>query len=69
MRNRTAFDRRARQHGGVTELLWDDVRWFFDPGLMRALPDVRVPDGSVQDWQAVLDLFEVKGWKSSTSKV
>lgn len=37
------------QHGGVADLLWDDVKCFFDPDLMGALPDVRVPDASVED--------------------
>lgn len=30
------------QHGGMPDLLWDDVRNFFDPDLMGALPDVSV---------------------------
>lgn len=42
-------------------LLWDDVSCFFDPDLMGSLPDLRVPDASVGDWQAVLDLVGVKG--------
>lgn len=50
------------QHGGVADLRWDDVKRFFDPDLMGSLPDVRVPDASVEDWQAVLDLVAEKGW-------
>ena len=50
------------QHGGVSDLLWEDVRNFFDPDLMGSLPDVRVPDASVEDWQAVLDLVVSAGW-------
>ncbi|MCX5085637.1 hypothetical protein [Streptomyces sp. NBC_00401] len=57
--------RRARQHGGVSDLLWDDVKCFFDPDLMGSLPDVRVPHASVEVWQAVLDLLAEKGWTSS----
>lgn len=49
-------------HGGMPDLLWDEVRNFFDPNLMGALPDVWVPDASVQDWQAVLDLVRSSGW-------
>ncbi|MGX1886807.1 hypothetical protein [Streptomyces sp. NPDC055287] len=47
----------------MPDLQWDDVSCFFDPGLMGSLPDVRVPDASVEDWQAVLHLVEAKGWK------
>ncbi|MFE3145742.1 hypothetical protein ACFXJ6_03560 [Streptomyces sp. NPDC059218] len=46
----------------MPDLLWDDVVSFFDPDLMGALPDVVVPDASVEDWQAVLDLVSVSGW-------
>ncbi|MGW1035486.1 hypothetical protein ACWD4Z_25280 [Streptomyces antibioticus] len=50
------------------DLAWDDVSCFFDPDLMGRLPDVRVPDTSVEDWQAVLDLIAVRGWKSAYSE-
>ncbi|MEV0530156.1 hypothetical protein AB0I66_42810 [Streptomyces sp. NPDC050439] len=46
----------------MADLVWDDVRCFFDPDLMGALPDLRVPDCSVEGWQAVLDLVEVRSW-------
>ena len=46
----------------MPDLLWDDVRNFFDPDLMGALPDGRVPDTSVEDWQAVFDLVRSRGW-------
>jgi hypothetical protein len=52
----------------VADLLWDDVSSFFDPDLMGSLPDVRVPDASVEDWQAVLDLVVEKGWKYQYSE-
>lgn len=58
---------RAGQHGGVTDLLWDDVKYFLDPDLMGPLPDVRVPNASVEDWQAVLNLVAEKGWKCQYS--
>ncbi|KIF72844.1 hypothetical protein QR77_00110 [Streptomyces sp. 150FB] len=47
----------------MSDLLWDDVGNFFDPDLMGALPDVRVPDASVEDWQALLDLVTASGWQ------
>lgn len=46
----------------MADLLWDDVRWFFDPEMMGRLPDVTVPGASVDDWQAVLDLVAARGW-------
>ncbi|MFJ4789105.1 hypothetical protein [Streptomyces sp. NPDC088794] len=44
------------------DLLWDDVKTFFDPDLMGSLPDVLVPETSVEDWQAVLDLAGTSDW-------
>jgi hypothetical protein len=41
---------------------------FFDPDLMGSLPDVVVPDASVEDWQSVLDLVRVSGWKFQYSE-
>nr|WP_203721781.1 hypothetical protein [Streptomyces coelicoflavus] len=35
---------------------------------MGSLPDVRVPDASAEDWQAVLDLVAEKGWKRQYSE-
>ncbi|MFF4189298.1 hypothetical protein ACFYZ9_39535 [Streptomyces sp. NPDC001691] len=46
----------------MPDLLWDDVRNFFDPDLMGALPDVCVPNASVADWEAVFDLIRSSGW-------
>ncbi|GAA3248433.1 hypothetical protein ACFO1B_39420 [Dactylosporangium siamense] len=46
----------------MPDLLWDDVRNFFDPDLMGALPDVCVAGASVEDWQAVFDLVRSSGW-------
>lgn len=56
------------QVGGGAALLWDDVRGFFDPDLMGTLPDLLVPGASVEDWQAVLDLVVVSGWKHQYSE-
>jgi hypothetical protein len=52
----------------MADLLWDDVSSFFDPDLMGSLPDVRVPNASVEDWQAVLDLVQEKGLKCQYSE-
>ncbi|MGW3684536.1 hypothetical protein [Streptomyces prasinus] len=52
----------------MSDLLWDDVKYFFDPDEMGLLPDVRVPDASVEDWQAVLDLISSRGWKCQYSE-
>ncbi|MET8578091.1 hypothetical protein [Streptomyces sp. NPDC005012] len=52
----------------MADLLWDDAECFFDPDVMGSLPDVRVPDASVEDWQAVLDLVAEKGWASQYSE-
>lgn len=66
--NRAALSPGAGQHGAVADLLWDDVKCFFDPDLMGSLPDVRVPDASVEDWQAVLDLVAESGWQRQYSE-
>jgi len=52
----------------VPDLLWDDVKNFFDPDLMGPLPDVSVADTSVDDWQAVLDLVRSRGWACEYSE-
>lgn len=46
----------------MPDLQWDDVKAFFDPDLMGALPDVSVVDASVEDWQAAFDLVRSSGW-------
>ncbi|MFF0698465.1 hypothetical protein ACFYU4_38250 [Streptomyces tendae] len=52
----------------MADLPWDDVKCFFDPDLMGSLPDVSIPDASVEDWQAVLDLVAERGWKYQYSE-
>lgn len=52
----------------MPDLLWDDVKYFFDLEEMGSLPDVRVPGSSVEDWQVVLDLVGVSGWKCQYSE-
>ncbi|WP_042404670.1 hypothetical protein [Streptacidiphilus carbonis] len=46
----------------MADLLWDDVRWCFDPEMMGPLPDVWVRGASAEDWQSVLDLVVESGW-------
>ncbi|GIH28527.1 hypothetical protein Aph01nite_68370 [Acrocarpospora phusangensis] len=46
----------------MSDLLWDDVRDFFDPDMMGALPDICVTGTSVEDWQAVFDLVQSDGY-------
>ncbi|MEU2430255.1 hypothetical protein ABZ611_12170 [Streptomyces sp. NPDC007861] len=46
----------------MADLRWDDVKWFFDPVEMGSLPDVCVPDTSVENRQAVLGLVREQGW-------
>ncbi|MGW4816317.1 hypothetical protein ACWEPB_32360 [Kitasatospora cineracea] len=47
----------------MPDLLWDEVKNFFNPDLMGALPDVFVPDTSVADWQTLFDLVQARNWK------
>lgn len=61
-RVRSAWGRHGEEEGVVADLRWDDVKWFFDPVEMGSLPDVCVPDTSVENWQAVLDLVREQGW-------
>lgn len=46
----------------MPDLAWDDVEEWFDPVSNGMLPDVYVPDTTVNDWQAVVDLVRSKGW-------
>ncbi|MGI5417970.1 hypothetical protein [Actinomadura luteofluorescens] len=46
----------------MPDLLWDDVRDFFDPELMGSLPDVVIEGTGVEDWQAVFDLLRSEDW-------
>ncbi|MEU8897281.1 hypothetical protein [Nocardia sp. NPDC048505] len=46
----------------MSDLLWGAVKNFFNPDLMGTLPDIYVHDTSVEDWQAVFDLIQSKGW-------
>ncbi|HEX6869689.1 MAG TPA: hypothetical protein VF163_01210 [Micromonosporaceae bacterium] len=52
-----------RPSRSASRLLWDDVRENFDPHLNGTLPDVRIVDTTVDDWQSVLDLVRSRGWR------
>ncbi|MET7362357.1 hypothetical protein ABZS76_28535 [Streptomyces sp. NPDC005562] len=52
----------------MPDLLWNDVKDLFDPELMGTLPDVHVPNASVEDWQSVLDLVRSRGWSYAYSE-
>ncbi|WP_031031721.1 MULTISPECIES: hypothetical protein [unclassified Streptomyces] len=52
----------------MSELLWDDVKDFFDLEREGCLPDVWVAGTMVGDWQAVLDLVLASGWRSEYSE-
>jgi hypothetical protein len=47
----------------VTDLLWEEVKDLFDAEANGVLPDVCVPNTSIEDWQAVFDLVRSKGWR------
>jgi len=44
----------------VPDLLWDDVREWFEPD--GSLLDAYVLDTTAADWQAFVDLVRTKGW-------
>ncbi|MFD4323395.1 hypothetical protein ACFWQC_02090 [Nocardioides sp. NPDC058538] len=46
----------------MADLAWIDVKEFFDPDLMGALPDLFAPETTVDDWRAVLDLVAMSDW-------
>ncbi|MGW7208054.1 hypothetical protein [Streptomyces sp. NPDC054837] len=46
----------------MSDLLWRDVKEYFDPDVTGSLPDLRVPHASAADWQALLDLVVERGW-------
>jgi len=46
----------------VSELLWDDVKQWFDPVENGSAPDVIVADTTLVHWQLVLDLIRSHGW-------
>ncbi len=57
-------DRARWQHDAMPDLLWNDVKNFFDHNLMGDMPDLWVPDASIEDWQTVFDLVRANGWAS-----
>ena len=55
-----ALMRASGDHGLVSDLLWDDVREWFQPD--GSLLDAYVFDTTVGDWQAFVDLVRSNGW-------
>src|SRR5262249_55923341 len=51
-----------------SDVHWDDVREWFNPEANGSLPDVRVPDTTIVDWQTFIDLIRSKGWAFEYSK-
>ncbi|GID93385.1 hypothetical protein Adi01nite_27970 [Amorphoplanes digitatis] len=49
-------------HRLVSDLLWDDVKQWFDPVENGSAPDVIVADTTLAHWQFVLDLIRSRGW-------
>ncbi len=52
----------SRHHDVVPDLLWDDVKDWFDLEWNGSLPDVAVRHTTQSDWQAVVDLVRSNGW-------
>ncbi|WP_370342787.1 hypothetical protein [Catenulispora sp. MAP5-51] len=52
----------------MADLLWDEVKNFFDPDLMGPLPDIYVPGTSTREWQALFDLAQTRGWQQQYSE-
>ncbi|MEV4413290.1 hypothetical protein [Catellatospora sp. NPDC049609] len=46
----------------MPDLLWDDVKDFFDPDLMGSLPDVYIQNTTVDDLQALFDMVLKSCW-------
>src|SRR5215467_646964 len=46
----------------MPDLLWDDVKDWFDPETHGTLPNVCVPQTGVPDWQATVDLVRSRWW-------
>ncbi|WP_405097907.1 hypothetical protein [Micromonospora sp. NBC_01412] len=47
----------------MSDLLWEDVQVWFDLDLNGTLPDVHVPETTVEDWRALVDLVRSEGWQ------
>lgn len=55
-----ALLRVSGDHGLVPDLLWEDVREWFEPD--GSLLDAYVFDTTVAEWQAFVDLVRSRGW-------
>jgi hypothetical protein len=59
-RKRGALPGASGDHGLVPDLLWEDVREWFEPD--GSLLDAYVFDTTVADWQALVDFVRSRGW-------
>ncbi|WP_041258995.1 hypothetical protein [Pseudofrankia inefficax] len=46
----------------MSDIAWDDVHIDFDPDVNGVLPDVVIESAGIDDWQAVLDFVNARGW-------
>lgn len=46
----------------MPDVLWEDIKEWFDPQENGSAPDVCVADTSVADWEALVHLVRVHGW-------
>ena len=53
---------RFEDHRLVGDLLWNDVKQWFDPIENGSAPDVVVADTTLAHWQLVLDLIRSREW-------
>ncbi len=44
------------------DLRWDDVKDWFNPYENGSVPDVSVPDTTLDDWETLLKLIRSQGW-------
>ncbi|GAA4475863.1 hypothetical protein [Phytohabitans houttuyneae] len=47
----------------MSGLRWEDVRVWFDLVLNGTLPDVHVPETTVEDWRTLIALVQAEGWQ------
>ncbi|MER7167842.1 hypothetical protein ABT336_17450 [Micromonospora sp. NPDC000207] len=47
----------------MSDLLWEDIKVWFDPYLNGALPDIHIPATTAADWQKLLDLLQSEDWQ------
>lgn len=63
MPNRDAIVRTDRQDDLVTELRWDEVRYWFDVEWNGSAPDGVIHGTTVDDWNAIVRLAYERAWR------